>query len=83
MNYDMIGQIFDIAACIIVVVSPKLSYDIIVLIKNMICSGKNVKHHTQCAGCTDSNPEPSGMSDNAFPTKPAAFPNAHSCDDSI
>ena len=22
MNYDMIGQIFDIAACIIVVVSP-------------------------------------------------------------
>jgi hypothetical protein len=37
-------------------------------------------------GCTDSNPEPSGRQANAFPripTKPAAFPDAHSCDDSI
>ena len=49
----------------------------------MICSGKNVKHHTLCGGCTDLNPEPFGRQANAFPTKPAAFPNAHSCDDSI
>ncbi len=49
LNYDIIGQTFDIAVCRIVVVSPKLAYDIqhsaIVLIKNVICSGKKVKHH--------------------------------------
>jgi len=41
MNYDIIGQTFDIAMGRIVVVSPKLSYDIIVLIKKSK-SGKSV-----------------------------------------
>ncbi len=48
----------------------------------MICSGKNAKRNTYCGGCTDSYPGPSGSRANAFPTKPAAFPDAHSCDDS-
>ncbi len=45
LNYDIIGQTFDIAGYRIVVVSPYLTYDIIVLIKNMICSGKNKKNY--------------------------------------
>ena len=49
----------------------------------MICSGKNVKHHSNFGECKDSNPKPFESQANAFPTKPAAFPNAHSCDDSI
>jgi hypothetical protein len=33
LNYDIIGQTYDIAVCRIVVVSPELTYDIIVNIK--------------------------------------------------
>jgi hypothetical protein len=46
LNYDIVGQTYDIAVCIIDVVSPELTYDIIVHIKNMICSGKKAKLHT-------------------------------------
>ncbi len=34
-------------------------------------------------GCTDLNPEPSDRLSDAFTTKPAAFLDADSCDDSI
>jgi hypothetical protein len=57
MDYDiiyMIGEIIShhdmilpvivmLMVCRIIVVSPKLIYNIIVHIKNMICSGKKVK----------------------------------------
>jgi hypothetical protein len=43
---------------------------------------KKGKHHTSWGGCTDSNPGPSDGLTNAFPTKPSASPDAHSCDDS-
>jgi hypothetical protein len=65
------------------VVSPELTYDIIIHKKNMICSGKKVKHHYHEGGCTDSNPGPFDMWTNAFPTKPAVSPDAQSSDDSI
>ncbi len=83
LHYKILGQTYDLAVCIIVVVSPKLTYDIIVHIENMICLGKKVKQHTLKGGCTDSNPGPSDRRTNAFPTKPAASPDALSCDESI
>jgi hypothetical protein len=72
-----------VTVCRIGVVSPKLTYDTIVHIKNMIRPGKKVKCHTLWGGCTDSNPGPSDRRTNAFPTKLAASPDALSFDESI
>ncbi len=55
----------------------------IVHIKTMICLGQKSKMPYIMRGVHRLYPEPCDRQCNAFPTKPVASREAHSCDDSI